>query len=83
MAIEKGLKVKETVLGSHDLYNSEECFLTGTGAEIVPVISIDGRQIGNGKPGPITLDLLSRFRELRVTDGHKVNYDAAVGQERI
>lgn len=83
LAIEKGLKVKETVLGLHDLYNSEECFLTGTGAEIVPVISIDGRQIGNGKPGAITLDLLSRFRELRVTDGHKVNYDAAVGQERI
>ncbi len=77
MATEAGLKVRETLLGLHDLYNSEECFLTGTGAEIVPVVTIDGRTVGNGKPGEITLDLLRRFRELRVTDGYKVNYDAA------
>jgi len=77
LAAETGLRVKETVLGLHDLYNAEECFLTGTGAEIVPVVSIDGRQIGSGKPGTITLDLLDRFRKLRVTDGHKVSYDKA------
>jgi len=77
LAKEKGLRAKETVLGLHDLYNSEECFLTGTGAEIVPVVVIDGRQIGDGKPGPVTLDLLRRFRELRVNDGYKVSYGAA------
>ncbi len=75
LAHESGLRVKETVLGLHDLYNADECFLTGTGAEIVPVITIDGRQIGDGKPGEITLDLLERFRKLRVADGHKVNLD--------
>jgi branched-chain amino acid aminotransferase len=75
MAEQLGLRTSETVLGLHDLYNAEECFLTGTGAEIVPVISIDGRQIGDGRPGEKTLRLLSRFRELRVTDGHKVVYD--------
>jgi branched-chain amino acid aminotransferase len=75
LAEQLGLTTSETVLGLHDLYNAEECFLTGTGAEIVPVVSIDGRQIGDGRPGEKTLRLLSSFRELRVTDGHKVVYD--------
>ena len=70
------LTLRETQLGLHDLYNSEECFLTGTGAEIVPVVSIDGRQIGDGKPGARTHDLLARFRELRVRDGRKVVFNA-------
>jgi len=77
LAEEKGLETHETVLGLHDLYNSEECFLTGTGAEIVPVVMIDSRTVGEGKPGEITLDLLKRFRKLRVKDGFKVSYDAA------
>ncbi len=80
LAKESGLRVKETVLGLHDLYNAEECFLTGTGAEIVPVVTIDGRQIGDGKPGPITFDLLKRFRVLRVADGTKVNVDATAAR---
>ncbi len=80
LAHESGLRVKETVLGLHDLYNAEECFLTGTGAEIVPVVTIDGRQIGDGKPGPTTLDLLARFRKLRVSDGYKVNLDPAAAR---
>jgi len=80
LARDSGLPVKETVLGLHDLYNSEECFLTGTGAEIMPVVSIDGRQIGDGKPGSTTLDLLKQFRELRVADGYKINVDAAAAR---
>ena len=80
LAEEKGLEVKETLLGMHDLYNSHECFLTGTGAEIVPVVMIDNRIIGDGKPGEITLDLLERFRKLRVRDGYKVNYDTAAAR---
>jgi len=80
LAHESGLRVKETVLGLHDLYNADECFLTGTGAEIIPVVTIDGRQIGTGKPGATTLDLLERFRKLRVADGFKVNYDAAAAR---
>jgi len=58
-----GMPVAETCLGLHDLYNADECFLTGTAAELIPVIEIDGRAIGDGKPGPKTLDLLRRFRE--------------------
>jgi branched-chain amino acid aminotransferase len=75
LAREAGLTVRETVLGLHDLYNANECFLTGTGAEIMPVTSIDGRQVGTGKPGKTTMNLLGRFRELRVTDGFKVDYE--------
>jgi branched-chain amino acid aminotransferase len=64
------------VLALHDLYNADECFLTGTGAEIVPVIAIDGRKVGDGKPGPITKKLLADFRVLRTQDGIRVPYPA-------
>jgi branched-chain amino acid aminotransferase len=70
----------ETVLGLHDLYNADECFLTGTGAEVVPVITIDGRRIGDGKPGPITKRLLADFRVLRTQDGIKVTYKEPVAR---
>jgi branched-chain amino acid aminotransferase len=70
----------ETVLALHDLYNADECFLTGTGAEVVPVITIDGRSIGDGKPGPITKRLLADFRVLRTQDGIKVPYTEAVAR---
>lgn len=53
----------ETTLQRYDLYTADECFLTGSGAEIIPVIEIDGRKIGSGKPGPVTKDLLRRFRD--------------------
>jgi branched-chain amino acid aminotransferase len=72
LAAQRGIRVSETVLALHDLYNADECFLTGTGAEIVPVVGIDGRRIGTGKPGAKTLQLLADFRELRVRDGVKV-----------
>jgi branched-chain amino acid aminotransferase len=51
------------------VYSSDECFLTGTAAEIVPVAKVDGREIGDGRPGPITKRLMARFREVTVTDG--------------
>ncbi len=70
----------ETVLALHDLYNADECFLTGTGAEIVPVISIDGRRVGDGKPGSITKKLLADFRVLRTQDGIKVPYGEPVAR---
>jgi branched-chain amino acid aminotransferase len=77
LAREAGIPTREGVLGMHDLFNADECFLTGTGAEIMPVISVDGRVVGDGKPGKMTRDLLDRYRELRVRDGAKVNYPAA------
>jgi branched-chain amino acid aminotransferase len=61
-----GIKTHETTLTRYDLYNADESFMTGTGAEIIPVIKIDGRVIGNGKPGAITQRLIKRFRKLLV-----------------
>ena len=58
LAAEAGLKVGEADLTRHELFNADECFLTGTGAELVPVVKIDGRVIGTGKPGPVTRQLV-------------------------
>jgi branched-chain amino acid aminotransferase len=59
-----GIEVSEMPLTRHDVYISEECFLTGSAAEVIPVVKIDNRLIGDGKPGPITRDLMARFRKL-------------------
>ncbi len=70
-----GRPSQETVLALHDLYNADECFLTGTAAEVMPVTAIDGRRIGDGLPGPVTRWVQDEFRALRVTDGVKVRYE--------
>ena len=46
------------------MYVADECFLTGTAAEVIPVVGVDGRKIGSGKPGPVTQDLSKRFKQL-------------------
>ena len=57
------LFAKESDLTQYDLYTADECFLTGTGAEIIPVIEIDGRTIGDGKPGNTTKKLIESFNK--------------------
>ncbi|MDW7652336.1 MAG: branched-chain amino acid aminotransferase, partial [Bacillota bacterium] len=57
----------------HDLYVADECFLTGTAAEVIPVIEVDGRSIGTGEPGEVTRNLVRRFRALTGTTGTKIN----------
>ncbi len=64
LATKMGIQVKEYLMTRYDLYIADECFLTGTAAEIIPVVKIDGRIIGTGKPGKTTLDLLKRYRDL-------------------
>ncbi|MBF0388426.1 MAG: branched-chain-amino-acid transaminase [Candidatus Omnitrophica bacterium] len=68
---ELDLDVQETLITRHELYNAEEVFLTGTAAELIPVVKIDGRVIGDGKPGPVTLELLKLFHEVTRKDGVK------------
>lgn len=63
LAQEAGISVKEATLQRHDLFVADECFLTGTAAEVIPVVSLDGRQIGDGSPGPISKQLRARFQE--------------------
>ena len=74
LAEQQEFDVCEERMTRHDLYNADECFLTGTAAEIVPVISLDGHEIGSGKPGKLTHELLAAYRELRVQVGAKVKY---------
>jgi branched-chain amino acid aminotransferase len=64
IAAETGIKVIEADITRHDVFVADEAFLTGTAAEIVPLIKADGRPIGTGKPGPITTRMIARFREL-------------------
>jgi branched-chain amino acid aminotransferase len=64
VAKEAGIEVREMPLTKHDVYIADECFLTGTAAEIIPVVRVDSRVIGSGKPGPMTRDLEKRFKKL-------------------
>ena len=63
------LPFQERILTRHDLFNAEEVFLTGTAAEVIPVVKIDGRTIAGGKPGKLTLRLMKAFHELTKKDG--------------
>lgn len=72
LGIKEQLDVREDVFTRHDVYTADEVFLTGTAAEVIPVVKVDGRQIGNGKPGEMTNRLLALFREAVSNDGTKV-----------
>jgi len=63
LAKKLGVEVREQSLTRYDIFIADECFLTGTAAEVVPVISLDRRTIGDGKPGPITKRFIEAFRE--------------------
>jgi branched-chain amino acid aminotransferase len=64
LAKRRGIEVREETLVRHDIYTADECFLTGSAAEVIAAVSLDGRTIGDGTPGPITNDLLADFRAL-------------------
>jgi branched-chain amino acid aminotransferase len=72
LATADGLAWEERRLARYDLFVADECFLTGTGAEIIPVVTLDGRRIGGGTPGPITARLRSKFHELAASEGTPV-----------
>jgi branched-chain amino acid aminotransferase len=63
------IPVHEHVITRHEVYISDECFLTGTAAEIIPVVVVDGRVIGTGKPGKLTLKLMKEFKGLTKKEG--------------
>ena len=67
LARQAGVTVDETEMTRHDIFVADECFLTGTAAEVIPVVGLDGRTIGNGEPGPLTRKLLKLFREMTET----------------
>ncbi len=69
LAHEMGLTCSETVTTLYDVYNADEAFLTGTAAEVIPMVSCDGRKIGDGIPGPLTNRVIAGFRERTSHDG--------------
>jgi len=69
VAEDKGIPLREVNLGLFDIYTADEIFVTGTAAEVAPVVLIDGRSVGTGKPGPITKELIEGVRKLTQTTG--------------
>ena len=66
-----GITLVETPFTRHDVYIADECFLTGTAAELIPVVGVDGRTVGQGKPGPITKQLHQAFHQAARTHGRR------------
>jgi len=73
LATEMGLEVEEGSYTLHDVYNADEAFLTGTAAEVGPVVEVDRRKIGSGAPGPVTKDIIARFHEYANSTGTPVD----------
>jgi branched-chain amino acid aminotransferase len=72
IAKELGIPERDAELTRYDLWCSDECFLTGSGAEVIPVVKLDGRVIGSGKPGPITRKLMKAFKKKVLVDGTRI-----------
>ena len=72
LAGQEGLVIREMPFTRHDLYIARECFLTGTAAELIPVVSVDRRIIGNGSPGPVTKKLMDKFQQYARDNGTPV-----------
>lgn len=75
IAAEMGLEIREELFTRHDLYNAEESFLSGTAAEVIPVVEVDGRQVGNGEVGEKTKALIAKFREIANSSGKEIYAD--------
>jgi branched-chain amino acid aminotransferase len=71
-----GIPFAERVFTQLTVYNSDECFLTGTGAEVIPVVRVDDRTIGDGRPGPMTRQIMQAFHELVNREGTEINASA-------
>ncbi|KAB2644888.1 MAG: branched-chain-amino-acid transaminase [Verrucomicrobia bacterium] len=69
IAQELGIPIRERDFSRHDVFIADECFLTGTAAEVIAAVKLDGREIASGKPGAITQQIIARFRELTQTTG--------------
>ncbi len=69
LAVAEGLDWREERIGRYDLFTADECFLSGTGAELVSVVMLDGRVIASGRPGPVTRRLTAGLRALAEREG--------------
>jgi len=69
MASAMGIRISEPQMTRYDIYTADECFLTGTAAEVIPAVRLDSRAIGDGRPGPVTRRMIEKFHELTATTG--------------
>jgi len=69
LAKSHGITLVEQNLGYYDMYSADEVFVTGTAAEVAPIVLIDGRSIGSGRPGPVTRQLMAAFKTVTETEG--------------
>ncbi len=72
IAADMGIEVAEELFTLFEIYNADECFLTGTAAEVIPVVKIDDREIGSGKVGDITKSLMAEFSRIAKIEGEKI-----------
>ncbi len=69
---QEGIEIREKTMGRYDVFVADECFLTGTAAEVIPVVGLDSREIADGKPGPLSQLLVTKFRELANSTGTEI-----------
>jgi len=72
IAQELGIAIREADVTRYDLWCADECFLTGSGAEVIPVVKLDGREIGPGRPGPVTRRVMEAFRRRVLVEGTRI-----------
>ena len=75
LAAAAGLPMAEKTLTRYDIYTADECFLTGTAAEVIPVVELDTRPIGDGRPGTVSRSLIKAFRKMTHHSGTSVAGD--------
>ena len=72
IAKELNVPIRDANMTRYDVWCADECFLTGSGAEVIPAVKLDGRVIGTGKPGPLTKQILASFRRRALVEGTKI-----------
>ena len=72
IAGEIGIELREAELTKYDIYAADECFLTGTAAEVIAAVELDRRPVGNGKPGPVTTRFIDAFGKLAGSEGEEI-----------
>ena len=72
LSAELKIAVREVQMTRYDVWCADECFLSGTGAEVIPVVKLDGREIGTGRPGPVTQRVMQAFRRRVKIEGTRI-----------
>ena len=72
VARDLGIPFREADMTRYDIWVADECFLTGSGAEVIPAVKLDGREVGDGRPGPITQRVLAEFRRRVLIEGTRI-----------